>query len=33
VNGPGYTIQVEGRDSAGNTTLQAVTVSVPLERD
>ena len=28
-----YTIQVEGRDSAGNTTLQAVTVSVPLERD
>jgi hypothetical protein len=27
-----YTIQVEARDAAGNTTLQAVTVSVPLER-
>jgi hypothetical protein len=27
------TIQVEGKDSAGNTTLPAVTVSVPLERE
>ena len=27
-----YTIQVEARDAAGNTTLQTVTVSVPLER-
>jgi hypothetical protein len=27
-----YTIQVEGRDAAGNTTLQAVSVSVPLDR-
>jgi hypothetical protein len=27
-----YTIQVEGRDAAGNTTLQSVTVGVPLER-
>ena len=26
-----YTIQVESRDAAGNTTLQNVTVSVPLE--
>jgi hypothetical protein len=32
-SGRTYTIQVEGRDSAGNTTLQAVTVSVPLERE
>ena len=28
-----YTIQVEGRDSAGNTTLQAVTVNVLPERE
>ena len=27
-----YTIQVEGRDAAGNTTLQTVSVSVPVER-
>jgi hypothetical protein len=27
-----YTIQVEAKDAAGNTTLQTVTVSVPLER-
>jgi rhamnogalacturonan endolyase len=27
-----YTIQVEGKDAAGNITLQTVTVSVPLER-
>jgi hypothetical protein len=27
-----YTIEVEGRDAAGNTTLQAVTVRVPLDR-
>jgi len=27
-----YTIQVEGKDAAGNTTLQAISVGVPLER-
>jgi rhamnogalacturonan endolyase len=27
-----YTIQVEGRDAAGNSTLQTVSVSVPLDR-
>jgi hypothetical protein len=27
-----YTIQIEARDAAGNTMLQNVTVSVPLER-
>ena len=27
-----YTIQVEGRDATGNTTLQAVSVAVPLDR-
>ena len=27
-----YTIQVEGRDAAGNTTLQTVSVSVPVGR-
>ena len=31
-NGRIYSIQVEARDAAGNTTLQTVTVSVPLER-
>ena len=27
-----YTLQVEGRDAAGNTTVQAVSVTVPVNR-
>ena len=27
-----YTLQVEGRDAAGNTTVQTVSIGVPLDR-